>query len=241
VTEHLKLDRMSSGLRRTGRRLAAAALIAVAVSLSFVGGAEGDGDPASDVLVSQPAFIGEGVGGALKPQLELVKLLDVAAAHGFRIRVALIGSASDLGSVTPLWKDPGEYASYLWEELREAVGGQVLVVMPNGYGLHGPSRGPYRVPAAERQVTAPLPGQGNQMLAAAMVAIRRLAAADKHTLPSVSGVALPMAPADRDRWQVWLVLVAGAALIGACWGASFRARPPGVGSGVCGSRRTLRA
>ncbi len=226
MTEQPRLHGMSSSPGRTRRRLAAAALIAVAVSLLCVAGAEGDGDPASDVLVSQPAFIGQGVGGTLKPQLELVKLLQVAAAHGFRIRVALIGSASDLGSVTPLWKNPGGYASYLWEELSDAVGGQVLVVMPNGYGLHGPGRGPYRIPAAEAQVRAPLPGQGNHMLAAAMVAIRTLAAADNHTLPSISGVALPMAPADKDRWQAWLVLVAGAALICVCWGASFRARPP---------------
>ena len=50
------------------------------------------------------------------------------------IRVALIGSRYDMGSVTALWRLPKTYARFLGQELAFVYKGRLLVVMPNGYG-----------------------------------------------------------------------------------------------------------
>jgi len=44
-------------------------------------------------------------------------LLQATARAGFPLRVALIDSPSDLGTVTQLWREPLPYAEYLGEEL----------------------------------------------------------------------------------------------------------------------------
>ena len=112
--------------------LASAALIAAPAALA-------DGDPASDVLVESVVFNPiDGVSLASQARLEAV--LNASARAGFPIRVALIASAKDLGTVTPLWDKPGKYAAYLDTELSLSYRGQVLVVMPNGFGLHGPAQ-----------------------------------------------------------------------------------------------------
>ncbi len=94
-----------------------------------------DGDPASDVLVYQPVFFPyRPAPGALKR--ELTGLVRSANQQGYRIRVAVIQSPRDLGSVPVLFgKPPGVYARFLSSELESIWRQRVLVVMPSGYGL----------------------------------------------------------------------------------------------------------
>jgi hypothetical protein len=206
--------------------LASAALIAAPAALA-------DGDPASDVLVESVLFNPiDGVSLASQARLEAV--LNASARAGFPIRVALIASAKDLGTVTPLWnRSPKYYAQYLDTELSLSYGGQVLVVMPSGFGLHGPAHGPHAVTPAEAAVRAPAPGPGKQLGTSALAAVPLLAAADGHPIPAPALAAATRAatlgekavPGTDFSPSVVIALLLGALLIALAWWASLRARP----------------
>ena len=161
------------------------AVLALAVALVVVSGgvARADGDPASDYLVANQVFLTSQSTGMSPTQRQLVAVVAAANRAGFAIRVAVIPSAYDLGSVTELWDQPRTYARFLGVELSFAYRRQrLLVVMPNGFGFNWP--GHATAPTYGLLTTVPLdssPGAG--LAGAAEVAVRRLARA--------SGVALP--------------------------------------------------
>jgi hypothetical protein len=205
--------------------LASAVLIAAPAALA-------DGDPASDVLVESVLFNPiDGVSQVSQAQLEAV--LNASARAGFPIRVALIASATDLGTVTPLWNQPGKYARYLDTELGLLYRGQVLVVMPSGYGLHGPARGPHAVSPAEAAVRAPAPGPGEQLATSALAAVPLLAAAAGHPIPASELAASERSATAGEKSVVGthfspaavVALLVGVLLIALAWWASLRARP----------------
>jgi hypothetical protein len=205
--------------------LASVALIAAPAALA-------DGDPASDVLVNMPLFnpIDSGIPFSTVDRLQ--ELLALSAKAGFPIRVAMINSATDLGTVTALWgRPPWQYAQYLWTELQYLYGGQILVVMPNGFGLWGPPHGRYAVTKAELNVRALAPGHGVSLADAAMAAVPLLAQAAGHKIPGADDIQVATPPADAARTPVvaWLALVLGALLIAGCWRASLKARPLSLG------------
>jgi len=192
--------------------------------LRGVSAARADGDPASDVLVTQSVFVPLEL-TITRQTNALEALLAASGRAGFPIRVALIDSAKDLGTVTALWRRPVAYARYLGTELSLAFHGQVAVVMPNGIGI---DPGPIAPTAGERAVAAGLaaPGAGPALVTAAIAAVRRLAAAAGHPLPVAAlRVAGPAPAASGSGASAWLALVAGAVLVGIAWGASLRARP----------------
>ena len=80
--------------------------------------ARADGDPGSDVLVYQDLFAGSDAGLSVQQQVQLGDLLKAAAREGFPVRVAIIASPFDLGSVTELWRQPREYARFLGSSCR---------------------------------------------------------------------------------------------------------------------------
>jgi hypothetical protein len=93
-----------------------------------------DGDPASDVLVYQPVFF------PYRPaphalQRRLVGLVRSANQQGYGIRIAIVQSPRDLGSVPMLFGRPSVYARFLSSELSSVWRDRVLIVMANGYGL----------------------------------------------------------------------------------------------------------
>ncbi len=213
-------------------RLAVITVILASAALIAVPAARADGDPASDVLVDYPAFNPIGSGVSSVSQARLDALLAASNRAGFPIRVALIASQSDLGTATTLWKQPVRYASFLQDELSDMYGGQILVVMPNGFGLWGPSSGSQQVTAAELRVRAAAPGLGDQLAASAMAAVPLLAAADGHPIPraavlgSQSATVADTAPPN-DTFSVAVIatLIGGLLLIALAWMASLRARP----------------
>ncbi len=211
------------------RRLIAAILALVAVSVLLVrpGSALGDGDPASDILLAQQVFIPTELSEVAPAAQQLQRELAAAAKAGFPIRVALIDTAADLGTVSALWDKPAEYAFYLHKELSLDYGGQVLVLMPGGYGLQGPASGPHAVTKAEFKVSAPTPSAGEDLAAAAAVAVAKLAAVTGHPLPASALKADGPAAAGGSGGGglQWIVLAVGAVLIVAAWGVSLRARP----------------
>ena len=151
--------------------LLAAALVASAT----VPAALADGDPASDYLITQSAFLPFNAPVDNATSAEFLALLAASKKAGFEIRVAVIAARSDLGSIPVLFHMPGEYARFLGQELFYWYKGELLVVMPNGYGVyhHGPA------PAADRAVVAALapPGSvnGNSLVEAADRAVQALA------------------------------------------------------------------
>ena len=200
----------------------AAALIALAWAW-HPATARADGDPASDVLATQALFLPQDAGATAAQRAQLSALLQTAARNGYPIRVALVASRSDLGSVTALWRRPETYARFLGQELAFVHQGPLLVVMPNGYGL--------------TRLGRPLPGQvalaglgvpaNAGLTGPAIAAVRRLAAAAGHPLPVPSAQA-PRTSVSSDA-IAWVVLAAGAVAIAIAWGLSLRARPARIG------------
>lgn len=188
----------------------------------FASEAYADGDPASDVLTTQTLFVPQDAGLPGSQQAQLATLEAAAQRSGYRIRAALIASPGDLGSVTQLWREPQTYANFLGQELSLVYRGTLLVVMPNGYGLTGVGG----VPSTGAALHG-LPPPGTAMGAAAITAIRRLAAATGHYL-SLSAGSTAASPGLTDPTP-WIVFGVGLMLIGLAWTASLRARPLGAG------------
>ena len=186
--------------------------------------AAADGDPASDVLVSQSLFLPADAGATGAQQLELENLLAAAGRAGFQIRVALIASASDLGSITALWGQPATYARFLGEELSLLYHGRVLIVMPAGFGLYQGGAATGAEVSALAGIASP---NRKDLLDAAAAAVERLAAAAGHPLstPSKPTASTRGPAAGASATISWLVFAIGGVLIAAAWIASLRARP----------------
>jgi hypothetical protein len=203
------------------------AVIALILALALPAVAAADGDPASDVLASYPLYLPQDAGTSYSQQSEFEALLAAAARTGFPIRVAVIASSADLGSVTELWRQPQTYSRFLGQELSYVYHGALLVVMPDGSALTQVARGASTGPGAASPVQAPAGVRG--LVAVASSEVRALAAAAGHALPAT--VTAPSPKAGSADPIAWLVLVVGALLIGLAWAVSLRLRPLGSPAG----------
>jgi hypothetical protein len=147
--------------------------------------AHGDGDPASDYLLTQQTFVPPDLGISKSDQQRLVTTVNLAHAHGFPIRVAIIGSTYDLGSVGSLMGRPKEYARFLGQELRLVYHGRLLTVMPNGFGT---STNGKATPAEQAVVDRlPAPGKsGSALVQSGIDGVHALAKSRGVTLPVVA-------------------------------------------------------
>jgi hypothetical protein len=222
ITDH------SSRCWRRYARAAMLMLVALAgIATCSVRPALADGDPASDVLATETLFLAQDAGVPGPQQVQLASLLGTARRIGLSLRVAVIASPADLGSVTELWREPQTYARFLGQELSLVDRGPhpptLLVVMPNGFGVYRPGKVP---PALARALTGiPPAGTASRLGGVTLTAIQRVAAAAGHELPvpSASGAATPSS-ASSDTVP-WIVFAAGLVLIVAAWTLSLRARP----------------
>ena len=163
--------------------------------------ARADGDPASDVLLTQSVFVpyGAPVSPAVVTQLETV--VARAKAAGYPIKVAIVRVPYDLGAVTSLYGKPQVYAKFLGRELMFLYRGRLLVVMPQGYGYYD-GRG--RRGTELRVLRGLGVGKGpDQIVEAAADAVARLARATGHP------VAVPPLGAQRSQGQSRAFLVIG--------------------------------
>jgi hypothetical protein len=168
-------------MRRAALLLAAAAVLAAALAAP----ARSDGDPASDYLIAQPIFLP--IDGTISPaaKAKLASTIRQAADRGYPVRVAVIWSAYDLGSVGSLWRKPQRYARFLSAEITYFYKGRLLVVMPNGFGFVDPKRGITGAPAVLDHIRI---GQSPTGLAqAASRAVTELAAAQGIEIHSSGG------------------------------------------------------
>jgi len=204
-------------------RIAAIAILALSIAAWSAGPAAADGDPASDVLATQSLFLPWDAGLSATQQSHLSALLDAAARSGVKVRLAIVTSPTDLGSVSVLWREPHRYAAYLGEELSLLYRGPLLVLMPDGFGMYDAGR---TLTAAESAIagSGPPPPGASGLLAASVSAVRRLAGAAGRSLGSPLATTRPPAGTASSPIK-WLIVAAGAALIIAAWAASLRARP----------------
>jgi hypothetical protein len=167
--------------------LARAALLTLLACLALAPLARADGDPASDYLLTQPVFLPPDVVMGKSDSDRVSSVTAAAKKAGYEIRVALIGTRYDMGSVGALYERPKRYGVFLGQELRFVYKGRLLVVMPNGYGV---SQNGKPWPAAEK-IVAPLPppgASGPALASGAASAVQALAAASGvHVSGSSSG------------------------------------------------------
>jgi hypothetical protein len=190
-----------------------------------------DGDPASDVLATQPLFLAQDAGFTPAAQARLAAELSASARADHPLRVAVIASRTDLGSVTALWRQATAYARFLDQELSSVYAGPLLVVMPDGTGSAGAGADRLLGSGAESQ-GPPRPGgsgvsasAGPGLQRVALDAVARFLRANGQPV-SAGPVHVGSPPGGTDLAAI-AALALGAALTASCWGLSLRARPPG--------------
>ena len=179
-----------------------ALLLAGTAALLAVPAARANGDPASDVLLTQKVYFPLDATLSDSDREALLKTVDAANERGYKIRVALIPFTSDLGTAVPLWGHPQDYAQFLGAELAFVYAKRVLIVQPSGFGIYNQKQ----PVAKEQRVLAKVPvGKTPAALTqAATAAVRALAAAEGITLPATE----TKSTATRDR-----LIVAAAGLM----------------------------
>jgi hypothetical protein len=176
---------------RVVARLALPLLLVCAALALDADAARGDGDPASDVLIYRNVYLpyrapSPTAAAALTGQVKQVY------AHGYRIKVAVIAAAFDLGSIPSLYNKPAEYARFLGQELSSFYVGPLLITMPAGFGIYDGGRSTQ----AESRVLAGLAPPGSAkpdvLAAAATTAVAHLLKAralkSKDILPPYTAV-----------------------------------------------------
>jgi len=202
-------------MSRTPARLAAsllalalgAAAVVVAVVLVLAPAARADGDPASDYLLNGLSFLSPYDGHiSTAQQKRLEAMLQSSKEQGFPLRLAVVVTRYDLGAVPILYRKPQTYAKFLAQEDFYFWKDELLVVMPNGYGLYKLKN----LPPEDKAVLAKLPKfdttSGPELADAAERAVMALAARRGLTLATGSGSVGTSVWADRGE-------IAGGALV----------------------------
>jgi hypothetical protein len=190
--------------------------VLVAAFLGAASPARADGDPASDFLLSQSTFLSPFDGHVSKGEAaKLVQMLAAAKQKGLPLKVAVITSRYDLGAVPSLFRLPQTYARFLATEDFYYWKDELLVVMPNGYGIYKAGRIPKADQAVIARLAPPAGADGTSLVVAAQQAVQALAATHgiTRTVPSGSSSS---SSTTRDRVAIaGAVLLAGLVAIGA--------------------------
>ena len=192
------------------------ALAVIGACLAAAAPAHADGDPASDVLVAAPPlFLSLDSGATYAQKLALERQLHLAAQRGSALRVAVVATRSDLGSVTALWGHPATYAQFLGRELSLDYRGRLLVVMPDGFGL-------VRNGTLETSPLSGLAPRHGELITATEQAVARLTGVP---VPGNVGASVTAAPTRTSGIGWWVTTGVAAIGIALAWMASLRRRP----------------
>src|SRR6266436_5695014 len=141
----MRRPKLSDGRAKPVRLLCGVASAAFGVvALVLAGAVLADGDPASDVLPVQNTFT---------PYPPPVGAQALAASvqkvyeSGHRVKVAVIATRQDLGSIPSLFGKANAYARFLGTELGAFYAGPLLIVMPSGFGIYDDRRSTTRAAA----------------------------------------------------------------------------------------------
>lgn len=177
-----------------------ALLVAAAAAVVAVPAARANGDPASDVLITNQVYVGPEVPVPQSDQEQLTKTVAAANERGYPIRVALIAFTGDLGTAVSLWGHPQAYAKFLGSELAFVYRKRLLIAMPSGFGVY---HGRRPVTREQRALAGVQAGKTPVELTRSTTrAVRALAARQGITLPTFEH----KSTATRDRL---LIAVAG--------------------------------
>ncbi len=169
-------------------RRAVLLLLALALALLVPAGAQANGDPASDVLLTDQTFLPFEAPISASAKSDLQKTVAEANAKGYPIRVAVIAFTGDLGTAVSLWGKPQPYSKFLWNELAFEYNKPVLVAMPAGFGFYRGNGKPVDKEVAVLKGVKPgtIP---TDLTESAATAVRQLAAAQgvKVAKPSSGG------------------------------------------------------
>ena len=169
--------------------------LAVLVALLAPAAARANGDPASDVLLTNQVFLPYEAPISKQAAQELRATVAEANKKGFKIRVAVIAFTGDLGTAVSLWRHHQPYAKFLWSEIAFVYSNRLLVAMPSGFGFYDgkkPIAKELRVLKGMKPGTTPTP-----LAESATAAVRALAKANGVTLPKVSSGG---SSSNRDRY-----------------------------------------
>jgi hypothetical protein len=166
-------------------RLLAVLALATALAGLAAATARADGDPASDVLLTETVFLSfESPYGSAEGRT-LEALTKDAKQQGFPIRVAVITQIADLGSVGGLYGKAQPYADFLGREITFVYHGTLVVAMngkPGGFGVHGPGATPAARRALAGMKLPRTPLTAAELARLTAVAVQRVAAASGHRL-----------------------------------------------------------
>ena len=177
-------------------------LLALALLLTVAPSALADGDPASDVLLVKNVFLPYPAPSTAASN-GLAAAVTSAYARDHRVKVAVIATKTDLGSVPSLFNRPGDYAKFLGQELKLYYIGPLLIVMPAGYGVYDGGRSTL----SERKVLAgahPSGSSADELTTSVAAIVRRLVAAGALAskdikAPYVSALAASVTPGKTTR------------------------------------------
>jgi len=113
-----------------------ALLLVVLAALLAAPVARTNGDPASDILLTNPVYFPIDATLSDSDRAKLLQTVADAKQRGYPIRVALIPFTSDLGTAVSLWRHPQDYAKFLGSELAFVYKNRLLVVQPSGFGFY---------------------------------------------------------------------------------------------------------
>jgi hypothetical protein len=161
-------------------------LSALAALLAAPTSALADGDPASDILLSQPAYLPYQPPVSKAMAAKLNKVLAAAQKARYPMKVAVIATPTDLGAVPDLFGRPQQYAGFLYSEVepafRSAFG--LVVVMPAGIGLAGTVNRP-ELAGKLRDISISSGEDADGLARAAAIAVEKLAKAAGHPIPEI--------------------------------------------------------
>ncbi|HEY3188591.1 MAG TPA: hypothetical protein VGJ70_14015 [Solirubrobacteraceae bacterium] len=154
----------------------------LALALAAAPPAFADADPPSDVLIAQDYYL------PYQPKTEpafaraLRTALKRTKAAGLRLKVAIVSTPADLGSVPAFLGQPQKYADFLNKELPGIGRKPLLVVQPFGFG------GDDLIGAEDalQGLQIDTDHGSNGLVATAVVAIQRIAKATGHPIETVA-------------------------------------------------------
>ena len=156
----------------------ATALLAVAAALLTPSAARADGDPASDVLLFQDAYLPNFPPPSEAETDTLTRLLAELRGDDFAMKVAVISSTGDLGANPELFGNPADYVNLLAHEIAFRVRNpHLLVVMPTG--MAGRNLGP-DAESILASIEIDTEAETDGLVRAAIEAVAKIASANGH-------------------------------------------------------------
>ena len=194
--------------------------------LAVPAGAAAHGDPSGHYLETQslyPAFTNQ---ASQAVELQLRGVLDAVGAKGYPVKVAMLGSESDIPDEPWMLRTPQRYAERLGAQLEQArkLEAPLVVITPYGFGVTGRAMRGTRFGPLSREAARSLVrgldvrprATGDELARGAMLAVRRIAAKGGRPLPAhvpaaKVGVPTPVAPPG-DGHGLWLPAAVFAAI-----------------------------